>query len=175
MDDEMHDLSTYSQRNGKKTQCQLLHHFQKRWRREYFTSFCENHWTAGKDGQEIKVGDVVIIHYHIPRINWKLAVVERLMTGLDVIIRAAEIRITGGKTNLLIIRIFPLEINQNEDQDEQPPETPSTDAMDKVTSPVTPVPYQCSIPARKATIAACTKKLKEWTGVLHAAMQDVTD
>ena len=43
---------------------------------------------VGRDGQEIKTGDVVIIHDDTPRINWKLAVVERLITGLDGITRA---------------------------------------------------------------------------------------
>ena len=42
---------------------------------------------------------MLIVHDDIPRINWKLAVVERLITGLDGITRAAEIRTSGGKTN----------------------------------------------------------------------------
>ena len=68
------------------------------------------------------------------------------------------------KNNRPIIRLFPLEINENRDQDEQPPETTSTDAMDKVTQ----VPYQRSRLARKATIAAC-RKLKEWTDMLRGS------
>ena len=77
MDDEVDD-PTYGApivREMAKRQSQLLHHFQKRWRREYVSSLRENHWIAGKDGQEIKVGDVVIVHDDITRINWKLAVV----------------------------------------------------------------------------------------------------
>ena len=59
----------------------------------------------------------MIIHDDIPRINWILAVVEGLITGLDGITRAAEIRTAGGKTNRPTTRLFPLEINVNEDQD----------------------------------------------------------
>ena len=84
--------------------------------------------------------------------------------------RAVEIRTVSGKNNQPIIRLFPLEINENRDQDEQLPETTSTDAIDKVTQ----IPYQRSIPGRKATIAAC-RKLKEWTDMLRAALEYVTD
>ena len=111
--------------------------------------------------------DVVIIH-DTPRINWKLAVVERLITGLDGITRAAEIRTAGGKTNRPITRLFPLEINENSDQ---APDTSSTDTENKVTSPTL---CQGSRPTRKAAIAACGK-LKEWTDMLRVAPEDVKD
>jgi len=63
------------------------------------------------------VRDVVIIHDDVPRINWKLAVVERLVIGLDGCTRAAEVRTASGKTNRPITRLFPLEINENDDLD----------------------------------------------------------
>ena len=70
------------------------------------------------------------------RINWKLAVVERLITGLDGVTRAAEIKTAGGKTNQPITRLFLLEINESNDQGEQAPKTSSTDTKGKVTGPV---------------------------------------
>ena len=170
MDDELND-PTYGAppvREIAKRQSELLHHFQRRWKREYLTSLRENHRMVGRDGQEIKAGDVVIIHDDTPRINWKLAVVERLITGLDGITRAAEIRTAGGKTNRPITRLFPLEINENSDQ---APDTSSTDTENKVTSPTL---CQGSRPTRKAAIAACGK-LKEWTDMLRVAPEDVTD
>ena len=39
----------------------------------------------------IKVGDVVLIHDDGPRINWRLAVVTKLLIGGDSPTRAAEI------------------------------------------------------------------------------------
>ena len=102
----------------------------------------------------------MIIHDDFPRINWKLAVVERLITGgLDGIARA---RTAGGKlTNpspgYFHWRSMRMRIRMNSLQT-----LTATDAMDKVTSLV---PYQQSKPARKATTAAC-RKLKEWTDVL---------
>ena len=34
-------------------------------------------------GQQINVGDVVLVHDDCPLINWKMAVVEGIMTGSD--------------------------------------------------------------------------------------------
>ena len=45
----------------------------------------------GNNNQEIKVGDVVLVHYDSPRISWKMAVVEELIIGGDGFIRAANI------------------------------------------------------------------------------------
>ena len=56
---------------------------------------------------------MVIAHDDIPRTNWKLAVVEKLITVLDGISRAAEIRTAGGKTNHPITRLFPMDVNED--------------------------------------------------------------
>ena len=62
----------------------------------------------------IKVGDIVIIHEDTPRVGWKLAVVEKLITGSDGMTRTAEIRTAGGRTNRPIVRLIPLEVHVNE-------------------------------------------------------------
>jgi len=72
-----------------------------RWKREYLTALHESHQitSLGKGGQEIKVRDAVVVHNDVPKINLKLAVLERLITGLDGCTRAAEVRTASGKTN----------------------------------------------------------------------------
>jgi len=97
-----------------KHQGQLIEHFQNRWKKEYLRSLHECHKTPGMNKQQIWIGDVAIIHDDIPRTNWKLAVVEKLITGLDGITRAAEIRTASGRTNRSITRLFLLEVNDNE-------------------------------------------------------------
>jgi len=47
--------------------------------------------TPGNNNQEIKVGDVILVHNEGPRIDWKLAVVEELIIGGDDLVRAANI------------------------------------------------------------------------------------
>ena len=161
MDDEISDEisdPTYgvpSVRETAKRQSQLIQHFQSRWSKEYLTSLREYHKTSRKTKHEIQVGDVVIIHDDTPRTTWKLAVVEKLITGLDGITRAAEIRTTNGTTNCPITRLFPLEVKEDESSKEvqqvQPPEadvnTENTMLRDR--------------PTREATVAA-RKRLKQW-------------
>ena len=79
------DGPTYNvlQREIARRQSELLQHFEKRWKREYLASLCEYHKTTGNNQQSIKVGDVVTVHDDIPKVHWKLAVVEKLITGLD--------------------------------------------------------------------------------------------
>ena len=174
-DDEVNDPThgVPPVREVARRQSELLRHFQRRWKREYLTSLRENHRTVGRDGQEVKVGDIVIIHDDTPRINWKLAVIEKLITGLDGVTRAAEIRTARGKTNRPITRLFPLEINENGDQDEQISNTCTsmTDDEDKSTSLTS---HQESRPARKAAIAAC-RRVRQWTDRLRAAPEDVME
>jgi len=75
-----------------RVQSSLLHHFATRWKREYLTSLREYHQKSGNNRQDIKVGDVVLIHNEGPRLDWKLAVVEELIVGGDGLVRAANIR-----------------------------------------------------------------------------------
>ena len=121
------------------------------------------------DGQGIKARDVVIIHDDFPRINWKLAVVERLITGgLDGIARA---RTAGGKLTdpspgYFHWRSMRMRIRMNSLQTllQQMPWTRLLVWFHT---------NRANLPGKlAATIAAC-RKLKEWTDVLHAAPEDV--
>ena len=57
--------------------------------------------------QRIKVGGVVLIHDNGPRVQWKLAVIEKLSEGGDGLIRAADVRMSSGKTNWPITKLYP--------------------------------------------------------------------
>ena len=72
-----------------KFQSLLLTHFSTHWKHEYLTSLREFHCTSGNNKQEIKVGDVV--YDDRPRISWKMAVGEELITGGDGFVHAANI------------------------------------------------------------------------------------
>ena len=94
-----------------KFQSLLLTHFATRWKHEYLTSLREFHHTLGNNSQNIKVGDVVLVHDESPRIRWKMAVVKELTIGRDGLIRAANIRTSNGKTNWPMVKLYPLEVN----------------------------------------------------------------
>ena len=53
-----------------KTQALILKHFWKRWKLEYLTSLQEFHKTTGNNIQQVRIGDVVLVHDDAPRINW---------------------------------------------------------------------------------------------------------
>ena len=91
----------------------LLEHFRSRWRQEYLTSLREFHKASGNNMQRIKVGDVVLIHDDGPRVQWKLAVIEKLSEGGDGLIRAADVRTSSGKTNRPITKLYPLEVTDD--------------------------------------------------------------
>lgn len=101
-------------RRDTKIQSILLDHFTTRWKREYLTSLREFYHPSGRGGQQIRVGDVVLIHNENPRINWKMAVVESLVTGNDGMVRSAIIRTKNGVTNRPVAKLYPLELSDKE-------------------------------------------------------------
>ena len=134
---------------------ELLQHFQKRWKREYLTTLREHHKTTGNNRQNIKVGDIVTVYDDIPRINWKLAVIEQLTTGLDGYTRVAE------------TTLFPLEVNEDiSDSQVQVNQT-----ADKTTDRIH---HQQDRPTKQATIAA-HRRLREWSDMIRTALEDVMD
>ena len=81
-----------------KIQALMLKHFWTSWRSEYLTTLREFHKTTGNNIQQVKVGDVVLVHDDTPRVNWKYAVIESVIRGNDGLIRAANIHTSTGKT-----------------------------------------------------------------------------
>jgi hypothetical protein len=65
------------------------------------TALRECHQTTGKNDQTISVGDVILVHDDVPRLLWKLAVVEELVPGKDGLIRS----------NRAIVKHYPIKMN----------------------------------------------------------------
>ena len=97
-----------------KTQAHLLQCFQSRWKHKYLTTLKEYHRSTGVNNQTISVGDVVIVHDDGPRVNWRLAVVTKLLVRRGGFTRAAEIRTSTGNTNRPIAKLYPLEVHSDE-------------------------------------------------------------
>ena len=74
----------------------IIQHFWKRWRCEYLTALREqqNQRTDKRNCPNIKVGDVVIIEEeHQPRTSWRIAIIDRLISGHDDCVRGAVLRL----------------------------------------------------------------------------------
>ncbi|XP_053406534.1 uncharacterized protein LOC123530253 [Mercenaria mercenaria] len=92
-----------------KIQANIINHFWKRWKTEYLTSLREYHKTTGSNERSIRAGDVVQVHDEGPRLRWKLAVVQELITGNDGLVRAAKIKTVNGLTTRPVVKLYPLE------------------------------------------------------------------
>ena len=76
-----------------------------------------SHKATGTNIQTVKVGDVVLMHDDTPRLQWRLVVIEDVIKGLDGFVRAARIQTNSGKTNWPVAKLYPLEINELEDNE----------------------------------------------------------
>ena len=54
------------------------------------------------------------IHDDGPRLSWRLAVIEELITANDGLVRAAIVRTSASRTNCPIVKPYPLEVTSVE-------------------------------------------------------------
>ena len=84
-----------------------LQHFRHRWKHEYLTALREFHKVSGNNSQTINVGETVLIHDDVLRINRRLAMIEEVLTGKDGLVQATKLRTASGRTNRPITRLYP--------------------------------------------------------------------
>ena len=150
-------------------QTQVIKQFWMRWKSEYLTSLREFHKSSGHNQQVIKKGDVVIVHDEKARLYWKLAIVEDLIQGKDGYIRAANIRIGNHRTSRPIVKLYPLEVS-NTDNEELPTETVYS-KPDQPESGDNPAIHS-DRPRRRAAVKAL-RQISEWADTLNRAREDV--
>ena len=94
----------------------LLDNFWKRWSHEYLTALRERYNFSSETSVRCPcVGEVVLLKEDIPRVSWKLAVVEELFPGRDGSIRTAKVRTAKGSLLRSVNFLCPLEVkNFNE-------------------------------------------------------------
>ena len=161
-DPDYGDVSEIKRR--AKTQAHLIRNFQTRWRHEYLTSLREFHRASGNNLQQVKVGDVVLIHGEGPRINWKLAVIHQVVKGKDGLIRAAEVRTANGTTNRPIAKLYPLEVTAND---------VSSLSDNKVSPQLTTSEQVRARPVPRDAASKARQQLSEWCKILRCPPEDV--
>ncbi|XP_077867413.1 uncharacterized protein LOC144356574 [Saccoglossus kowalevskii] len=139
----------------------IQNHFWKRWAQEYLNSLREQDRLSGKGAlqNQIRVGDIVLVEdTSVPRIKWKLAMIEQLNTGNDGLVRSAYIRTATGKTSRPITKLYPLEVNyQLENGKNYTPTEGSVQSKVNDTNIVRPT--------RKAATKA-RQRFKVWSSIL---------
>ena len=93
-----------------KRQALIIKHLENHWKHEYLTALREAHRTTGTNTQQVKIGDIVLVHDDTKRVNWKLAIIESVNRGADGMIRSANIRTATGRTNRPIARLYPQQL-----------------------------------------------------------------
>ena len=149
-------------RQRARGQAMVIKHFWSRWKNEYLTALRESHKTTGNNAQQIKIGDVVLVHDDTARVNWRLAVIESLNKGEDGLVRSANIRTTTGRTNRPIARLYPLEVTAAD----QSTDEITTDDQNQMTDNNT------TQPVRRAAERSRTR-VKEWVTTLSGPPEDV--
>ena len=142
------------------------------------TALRESHKASGNNNQTIKVGDIVLIHDDIPRINWRLAIIEELITCNDGLTQAANLRTASGRTNRPISRLYPLEITagtRSADVVAEDEKGKTTDGMEKKgESEVIWTTTPNRSPVRELAKRAREQMIK-WSKILSAPLEDVED
>ena len=174
---EMDELTDSSYREAgqiqkkAKVQAAVLRDFRKRWRHEYLTSLREHHKASGNNAQYIRQGDVVIVHNDTPRTTWKMAVVTDLITGKDGLVLSAAIRTVNGSTTRPITKLYPLELNQHE-QDTGVEKNPTTDLATDTPDDDTDVSTDQQRRPLRASARKAADRMKEWMTSLSAPPED---
>ena len=149
-------------RRKAKKQALILKHFETRWKHEYLTALQENHRVTSNNHQEIKAGDVVLIHDDNARVNWRMAVIESVNKGANG--QSANIRTSIGRTNHPVACLYPLELI------EDTASTPTDDRTEQSTT-------DCDTPVCQPTREAARRGqqvVKQWIASLRAAPEDVS-
>jgi len=157
----------------------VLNHFWHRWSREYLLELRESHrCQAAKDRPPIKVGDVVLLEdQDNPHGFWRLAQVEKLLTGKDDQVRGPEVRVstlTGQPSKLRrpVQALYPLEVShpvqgeltekscEFQGDETKVATTPTADIT------ATPTLEQSRARSTRGAATQANEKFKRWAGEL---------
>jgi hypothetical protein len=97
----------------------LVDEFWKIWRDEYLTSLRERTQTHLKSGRKTakvlpNIGDIVLVKDNIPRANWKIGKITKLLTSSDGLVRYAKVTLPSGKIlGRPLCLLYPIETSRN--------------------------------------------------------------
>ena len=129
----------------------------------YLTSLREYH-KFSRDNRQVIKRDVVIVHDDKDRLNWKLAILEDLIQRRNSHVRAANIRMSNHRTSRPIVKLYPLEVSNPNNEEQTALSEPTGQEIDDFA--------HSNRPRRKAaTNALC--QMSEWADSLNRAQEAV--
>ena len=147
-------LDTDRLRRDVKKQSILLKHFTNIWRHKHLTSLRDFYRYLRRGGQQINIDNVVLVHDDCVRVNWKLAVLERLVERKDLRCHTHKERFT----NRPVSKLYPLEVTANDTA--QVRELASQEVNNH--------------PKRRAAEQA-RQQIMQWSKCIHAPLEDIED
>ena len=174
LEDENFEVTGESLQRRAKHLNSVLNHFWRRWSKEYLLELRDAHRQRSVVGtpNPVKKGDIVLVHdQDRPRGFWKIAQVEKLITGKDGLVRGATLRLPtkdGQQTTLQrpLQLIYPLEIEVNpvnKSDAALPGNNPSEDPVELVEPHARP---------QRVSASRAQDRFKEWSREL---LEGVTD
>ena len=95
----------------------LVHVFWLRWRTEYLQELQKTNKKFTPRGNP-KINDVCLVEDSLPKQQWKMAKIEKLITGRDGLTRAAVVKTRRGLIQRPIQRLYPLECEPQQHENE---------------------------------------------------------
>ena len=150
----------------------IMAHFWKRWRSEYLFELrdchCYNSGTQSASQQKLNQGEVALLHDEKnPRIFWKIARIEKLLSRSNNRIRGAVIRVPSKSSTTILRRplkcLYPLEISCEDVCDPETAEEKGTEVVETPTVEVSTVNW----PRRVAT-----QRAREWLKTVVSQMKN---
>lgn len=93
----------------------LVMKFHKRWQMEYLTSLRENYnFVSDPPTKFPELGDIVLVHADMHRVNWKMGLVVGLLRGPDGFVRTVTIKTDSGVLTRPVTKLYPLEVRASE-------------------------------------------------------------
>ena len=87
----------------------MLNDFWKRWHSEYLLNLRERFNVKNKS-KLVEKGSVVLINDGLPRLQWKLGIIQELIPSLDGIVRSVKLKTLNGIQLRPITKLYPLEL-----------------------------------------------------------------
>ena len=155
-----------------------LTQFWEMWRNNYLLALRErtqlfHKKSKGAVNQAAKIGDVVLLKDKLPRGQWRIGRIERLIKGKDQLVRAAKVRLSSKKVFTRALNmLFPIEcpehgsevensvndpMEETQDRDNNENTMEDTDNSDEIGNDVTPMTRS----TRRAVVAA-REKIRNW-------------
>ena len=175
-DDEEFEVTDEAMQRRARHLNSVLNHFWRRWSKEYLLELRDAHRQRHPTNTSttIKVGDVVLLHdQNHPRGFWKMAKVQKLLTGRDGHTRGAVLKVASKGRRLSTLQrpvqhIYPLGVAQSEvnEELENVPETEFENALQTEPEREGHVPEPPSRPQRSSALRA-RDRVRTWTSEEH--------